>query len=356
MTAVPMLQADDVDAGVAWHYGDPFGEQRMLAAGVGAVDLSHRGLVEVTGADRLSWLDSLTSQLLLPLQPGDSAYDLLLDPHGRVEAELHLAVLEDRVLMGVEPGNAAAVVAFLERMRFMLRVEVREVTADWGTVWEPVREAHPSLPSVLTPAVYAGLALPDVGADVSNYLARQEESFCGREVFVPRADLPAYLEGQAGLAGSWAWNALRIAAGVPRLGVETDDRTIPHEVGWLGTAVHMKKGCYRGQETVAKVHNAGKPPRRLVLLRLDGSRDALPPHAAPVQIDGEQVGFIGMSVQHHELGPIASAVVKRGLDPAATLEVDGVRASQQVIVNQDTRGRAQGSVGKVRMRMMGHGG
>lgn len=356
MTAVPMMRADDVDAGVPWHYGDPLGEQRALAAGVGAVDLSHREILEITGADRVGWLDSLTSQLLLNLTPGQSAYDLLLDPHGRVEAEIHVVALEDRLLLSVEPGNAASVLAFLDRMRFMLRVEVRDATSSWAAVWEPVREVHASLPSVLTPALYAGLEVPDAGADVSNYVARQSERFVGREILVPREGLDAYLSAHDRLAGSWAWNALRIAAGVPRFGVETDDRTIPHEVGWLGAAVHMKKGCYRGQETVAKVHNAGKPPRRLVLLHLDGSRDELPAHGTPVQLGDESVGFIGMAVHHHELGPIASAIVKRGLDTTATVQCDGLQASQQVIVNQDTVGTARGSAGKVRMRMLGHGG
>ncbi len=356
MSAVPMLRTDDIDAGVPWHYGDPLGEQRALAAGVGAVDLSHRGVLEITGADRLSWLDSLTSQLLLNLQEGESVYDLLLDPHGRVEAELHIVALEDRLLMTLEPSNSAPVLTFLERMRFMLQVEVRDVSEQWAVVWEPRRELHPNLPTVLTPALYAGLTPPDAGVDVSNYVAHQAEQFGGREVLVPRAELAAFLATQPALAGSWAWNALRIAAGVPRFGVETDERTIPHEVGWLGTAVHMKKGCYRGQETVAKVHTAGKPPRRLVLLHLDGSRDDLVVHGAPVKLGEEQVGFVGMSTQHHELGPIASAVIKRGVDPAATLEVAGQRASQQVVVNQDTTGTVKGSVGKVRMRMLGHGG
>ncbi|MHB0929715.1 MAG: CAF17-like 4Fe-4S cluster assembly/insertion protein YgfZ [Candidatus Nanopelagicales bacterium] len=354
MTAVPMMRNDDVDAGVPWHYGDPFAEQRLLAAGAGAVDLSHRGVLEIKGADRLSWLDSLTSQLLLGLQPGDATYDLLLDPHGRVEAELHVAVLEDRLLVGVEPGNAGTVLAFLERMRFMLRVEVRDVTEQWATVWEPVRAAHPRFASVLTPALYAGLPLPDAGADVTNYVAPQTEHFAGRELFVPRAELKAYLATHPALAGSWAWNALRIAAGLPRFGVETDERTIPHEVGWLGSAVHMKKGCYRGQETVAKVHNAGKPPRRLVLLHLDGSRDDLPQHGVPVMAGEEQVGFLGMSAHHHELGPIATALVKRALDPARELTVAGLQAAQQLIVNQETAGTVRGSAGKVRMRMLGH--
>ena len=354
MTAVPHMHPDDVDAGVPWHFGDPFAEQRLLAAGRGIVDLSHRGVIEVTGEDRLSWLDGLTSQLLLGLQPGDSTYDLLLDPHGRIEAELHVVALADRVLLTVEPGNAAHVLEFLDRMRFMLRVAVRDVTDEWAVVWEPVREAHATLPTILTPDPYAGLPMPDVGADVSNYRAPLESHFAGREVLVSRAELEAHLSAHDDRAGTWAWNALRIAAGVPRFGVETDARTIPHELGLLGIAVHMRKGCYRGQETVAKVHTAARPPRRLVLLHLDGSDDNLPAHGTPVLHEGAEVGFLGMAVHHHELGPIASAVVRRSVPVDAIVEVGGQRATQQLIVRPETAGESRGPVGAVRMRMLGH--
>ena len=354
MSAVPHMDAADVDAGVPWHHGDPFGEQRMLAAGRGIVDLSHRGVIEVTGEDRLSWLDGMTSQLLLGLEPGESTYDLLLDPHGRIEAELHVVALDDRLLLSVEPGNAESVLAFLDRMRFMLRVAVRDVRDEWAAVWEPVRAPHEAWPSILTPAPYAGLPMPDVGADVSNYRAPLEHHFAGREVLVPRHELDGLLASRDDRAGTWAWNALRIAAGVPRFGVETDERSIPHELGLLGIAVHMRKGCYRGQETVAKVHTAARPPRRLVLLHLDGSEDTLPAHGTPVMHADAEVGFLGMAVHHHELGPIASAVVRRAAPVDAVLEVAGQRATQQLVVRPETAGETGGPVGAVRMRMLGH--
>lgn len=333
MRGIPSADPTAVDAAVAWHCGDPFAEQRMLAEGRGAVDLSHRDVIAVAGADRLSWLDSMTSQLLLDLKPGDCTYDLLLDPHGRVEAELHLHDDGQQTLITLEPGNAATVVEFLDRMRFMLRVDVRDVTAEYAVVWEPKREVHPEFPTILTPAAFAGLSMGDVGADVSRYTAPRSHPWRGREVLVPRPRLDEYLDRVDGLAGSWAWNALRVASGVPRFGVETDHKTIPHEVGWLGTAVHMRKGCYRGQETVARTHNMGKPPRRLVLLHLDGSLDQLPAHGTEVLHGERPIGFLGMAVQHYELGPIASAVVKRNTPIDAVLEVAGMQASQDVVVN-----------------------
>jgi folate-binding protein YgfZ len=155
----------------------------------------------------------------------------------------------------------------------------------------------------------------------------------GREVFLPRTDLPAYVSEPAGI---WAYEALRVAAGAPRLGFETDHRTIPHEVGWIGRAVHLDKGCYRGQETVARVHNLGRPPRRLVLLHLDGSDSQLPSHGDPVDLDGRQVGFVTSSARHHELGPIALALVKRTTPDDASLTAGGVPATQQSLTGVDS--------------------
>ena len=123
-------------------------------------------------------------------------------------------------------------------------------------------------------------------------------------------------------AGTWAYEALRVAAGRPRLGFDTDHKTIPAEVDWIGVAVHLQKGCYRGQETVARVYNLGQPPRRLVRLHLDGSADALPSRGDALQLDGRTVGFVGTVAQHYELGPIALGLVKRKVtDDAAVVAV-----------------------------------
>jgi folate-binding protein YgfZ len=129
------------------------------------------------------------------------------------------------------------------------------------------------------------------------------------------------IDAGAAPAGMWAYDAMRCAARRPRLRFETDHRTIPHEVGWIGTAVHLQKGCYRGQETVARVHNLGKPPRRLVLIHLSGESDDLPAPGTPVSVDGRTVGFLGTAVHHYELGPIGLAVIKRSTSDDAELTV-----------------------------------
>jgi folate-binding protein YgfZ len=133
----------------------------------------------------------------------------------------------------------------------------------------------------------------------------------------------------------WAFDAFRIAAGEPRLGLDTDHRTIPNEVGWIGSAVHLDKGCYRGQETVARVYTLGRPPRRLTVLHLDGSDNRLPVRGSDLANADRAVGFVGTSARHHELGPIALAMVKRNIDSAVSLTVDGMAAAQQVVVDPE---------------------
>jgi folate-binding protein YgfZ len=210
----------------------------------------------------------------------------------------------------------------------MLRVEVADVSGDHAVL------------TVLGPV--AG----DIAAGLDGVLASVKPGpFGTNDLIVARDRLAATaaelaLRGAAA-AGMWAFEALRIAAHVPRFGLDTDHRTIPHEVGWIETAVHLNKGCYRGQETVARVHNLGHPPRRLVFLNLDGSEDRLPGHGDQVELDGTTVGFTGSAARHYELGPIGLALVKRTVPVDATLLAGGVPAAQEVIVPPDTGANVQ---------------
>ena len=317
LTSPGAVAADEPDSHVAWHYGDPFAEQRALTGTAGLVDRSNRGVVRVTGADRLSWLHSLTTQDLEHLPPHTAAQALVLSPNGHVEH--HLTLVDDgtAVWAHVEPGKAPGLVSFLESMRFMLRVEPEDVTGKYA---------------VLT------LKGPRAGEFAPDETAAMRQPF-GIDLIVPRDQVQtaaAELTGRGvRLAGMWAFEALRIAAHQPRFGLDTDHRTIPHEVGWIGPAVQLDKGCYRGQETVARVHNLGHPPRRLVLLHLDGSADRLPAHGDPAELDGTAVGFVGSASRHYELGPIALALIKRTTPVTADLLAGGVAAAQEVIVSPD---------------------
>jgi len=316
------------DAGVAWHYGDPVAEQRALEAGHAVVDQSHLGVVTVSGPDRLTWLHSLTSQHLSGLAPFTSTETLVLDPNGRVE---HLAgVVDDGSTTWLLTQTAAGLAAWLDRMRFMLRVEVADVTADWAVVGEPVHRE-----SVVGEAVAWVDPWPRTGEVSAAYGSSDVEhvghGWAWREVVVPRRDLPAVL-AERPRAGTWALEALRVAAGRPRHLRETDHRTIPHELDLLRTAVHLQKGCYRGQETIARVHNLGRPPRRVVLLHLDGSGHLLPAAGTGLRLGDKVVGRLTTVARHHELGPIALGVIKRNTPADAVLDADGVAAAQDVLV------------------------
>ena len=376
LTLPGAVQAESIDAGVAAHYGNPMIEQRTLAAGRAVVDLSHRGVLSVAGPDRLTWLNSIASQELKALQPGESTEMLLLDPTGRLEYAIR--VLDDGVetWLLVEAAELPGLHKFLDRMKFMLRVQVVDHTLAYATIG-----AMTDAPATVGLAAAApnGVALtwldPWAAVTRGGYQYAETPEHPGihwtyTETLVPRASLPAVCDALAAgtltaqtptgaaasaspvnakvtPAGLLALEALRIAAWRPRRAREVDEKSIPHELDWLRTAVHLNKGCYRGQETVAKVHNLGHPPRRLVMLHLDGSEGVLPAPGDPVQADRlrpEQeaervtVGAITSSAIHYELGPIALAVIKRTIPAASTLYVQSegivISANQEIIVPQ----------------------
>lgn len=290
------------DTGAVWHLGEPVKEERALQAGTAYVDLSHRPVVAVTGSDRLTWLHSLTTQHLENLAPGVWTEALILDPKGHVEFQLFLVDDGQTTWIHTEPNTSEPLISFLESMKFLLNVDVRDASSERVV-----------------------LRAPGKG-----------DAYGGPYALVPREEkdetIAAFQSGGAIEAGMWALEAERVSLGRPRMGFETDFKSIPNELGWLVTAVHLDKGCYRGQETVAKVHNLGKPPRRLVLLLLDGSQIDLPHTGDPVMWNGDQVGYVGTVARHCELGPIALAVVKRTIEVDEVLFAAGIPATQELLV------------------------
>ncbi|MUL43315.1 folate-binding protein YgfZ [Streptomonospora sp. PA3] len=328
LTRPGAVAAAPPDSDVAAHYGEPVQEGRAMDRSAAWIDRGNRGVVRVGGPDRLSWLHSLTSQHLADAAPGTAAEALVLDTNGHIR--FHLSLVEDgtAVWMHTEPGAGADLAAFLDSMRFMLRVEVEDLSDARAvlTLAGPDREAALAL-------------VPDLGADVP---LRRTDS--GVDLFLPAESVSpvAAALADAGIrpAGMWAHEAARIADHRPRLGLDTDHRAIPHEMGWVGPAVHLDKGCYPGQETVARVHNLGRPPRRLVLLHLDGTAERLPERGAAIELEGRSVGAVGSSARHHELGPIALGLVKRTVPTDAQFSVDGIAAGQEVVVPPDTGANA----------------
>ena len=299
MSAV--LVEDGPDKGAIWHFGEPVKEQRAIEAGSAWADLSHLSVVAVSGEDRLKWLHDLTTQFLTDLEVGIWKPAMILDPQGHVEYEFNLVDDGTTTFLTLDASYAEPLVTYLTKMRFMLKVDVRDATSE-----------------------FAVLRAPGAATDIGGPFA-----------LVPRgevADMAQTFGAVATQVGTWALDAERVAAGRPRIAFETDHKSIPNELGVLNGAVHMNKGCYRGQETVAKIFNLGNPPRRLVMLHLDGSDVGFPATGTKIENDGVVVGFIGTVARHHELGTIALAMIKRNTPTDATLSVDGIAASQQVIV------------------------
>ena len=284
------------DKGAIWHFGEPNKEQKELVSGNGWADLSHRGVISISGKDRLTWLHALTTQHLEKLTPGDWQEGLILDTQGHIVEQLFLVDDGSTTWIHTEAQRCAPLIEYLEKMKFMLDVDVIDQSNNYAVL-------------------RAAGATDNIG---------------GPYALVPRAELSdtviAFNKAHTQV-GIWALEALRVAQGRARLLFEVDHKSIPNELGFLNKAVHMQKGCYRGQETVAKVFNLGQPPRKLVLLHLDGSMVELPEHGAKITLDDKEIGYIGTVARHFELGPIALGVIKRNTPQRAQLLAGNVPAS-----------------------------
>lgn len=311
MITVGQLDPSSPDAPVAAHFGDPLREQRLTEA---VVDRSHRGVLRLAGPERLSFLHNLASQHLLDLEDGQATQALILSPHGHIEHHFWVSAVGDELYVDVDPGYVDQLRDFLLKMRFFSQVEIEDASLKVHSVVGhtfdlpepdilPVPGAKFATGEVpLRPtALYA---LKSVDGGFVRHTPLGVDFLVASDGDLP--DLPK--------AGLWAYEAWRVAKRLPRLGFDTDHRTLPSEVDLTAVAVHLEKGCYRGQETVARVHHLGRPPRALRLMHLDGvTTDHLPKPGTPVMSGERQVGFVGTAVHHFEQGPIALGILKRNI-------------------------------------------
>ena len=301
MSQSPVLVEEGPDKGAVWHCGEVAKEQRALAEGKAWADLSHRTVVAVSGEERLAYLHAVTTQHVENLQPGVWKDGLILDAQGRIAHQFILVDDGTTTFLQVDSERAQPLISYLTKMKFMMKVDVRDASSEFVILRAPGKTDDIGGPYALVP------------------VSEKKET------------IDAF--NQANLqVGMWVLEAERVASGRARIGLETDHKSIPNELGLLNGAVHMKKGCYPGQETVAKVFNLGHPPRRLVLLHLDGSDVKIPAHGSPVFNGETEVGFVGTVARHYELGTIALAIIKRTVPANATLHVEGIPASQEILV------------------------
>ncbi|RPA02593.1 folate-binding protein YgfZ [Gordonia sp. OPL2] len=360
---------------VAWHYGDPLGEQRTAERSAVIVDRSDRAVIELPGPERLTWLHTISSQHVQGLPDRMSAENLSLDLNGRVEEHFILTDVDGVTWIDTEGVRGGPLLDFLTKMVFWAQVQpgarpdmtVLTVVGP-DVVRGPIAELLELTPDA---PVYAAGDLPELHHEEEPLGFWRLMPPIGEGGRIPVVDLvipessadtwwTQLTDAGARMAGTWAYEAHRVAALRPRLGVDTDDRTIPHEVNWIGDpseqgAVHLDKGCYRGQETVARVHNLGKSPRRLVLLHLDGSADERPAPGDPVTAAGRTVGRVGTVVDHFELGPIALALVKRAVGADVDLLVDGEHPMSARIDPDSIRADDRPQAGRVAIERLRRG-
>ena len=380
------------------HFGNPLREQALLAQGQAWAWLS-RDVVEVSGADRLSYLTTVSTQVLTDLEnDGQSRQVLFLDANGHIlYAALAVAALmpdsgEQSVLLLVDAGCGEGLAQLLNSRRFMLRVQaqvrpnwqvagaigdgvqklagvVENLVTTWRDPWPGITPGgstyftgtrHPGAnyrAGGVVVALEPGQTAPDQSAASGQEAAPGQEHALAPGQEQASGQEPGQALAAAGLTqgltqvGELAWEALRIEAGLPRWVREVDARAIPNELDWLRTGVHLNKGCYPGQETIARTVNLGRPPRRLVQLQLAGWQGQLPEVGARVYLPagdnpaGKVVGAITSVARHWELGNIALALVRRGVPAQAELAVDleaGYEsASQELLV--DPAGKAEAS-------------
>ena len=301
------------------HFGNPLLEQRKLLEQKAYVERSDTAVIEVKGPDTLSWLHSLTSQNIVNLTAGQSTESLLLTPNGHIEQQLKIVVTQDGVLVAVHKDKLEALTEWLLKMRFRSKVEIstrEDLRVFGGFVADPAESF-----------VWADPWSNEALASVSYNPARKD--FAWFEWFSETApDLER--------AGLMAYHALRIAAGRPEI-TDIDERSLPHEFDWLNSAVHLSKGCYRGQETVSKVHNLGHPPRRLAILNLEQG-DLIASYGDEVLYQEKVVGKVVAAGLHFEQGSVALALLNRNT-PYLDLQVQTgqslVGATQEMLVPHD---------------------
>jgi folate-binding protein YgfZ len=322
---------------VKQHYGNPMIEQRSLFEGDSVCLMDPVGIICISGADRLTWLHSLLSQNLKNLKPGESAEALLLDPQGHIEQQIKVIDDGETTWLMVNKENTAPLLDWLTKMVFRMKVELTDRSADFALVGSTKPKPELAFVSNSQPMVWKD-GWPGVTLGGYRYSTR-EVNYSWFEQLVESSEVDNGL-GQVSLSGTMAADALRVAAGRPLAASEIDEKSLPHELDLLATAVHLSKGCYRGQESVAKVHNLGHPPRRLTFLHLDGSEHSLPDVGDEVRVSGQEkvVGKITSAAQHFEMGPIALAVISRSVTEDASLEVSSsggmIAATQEIIVPQ----------------------
>jgi len=294
-------------------------EYELLRDAVGLVDRSSRGKVTLFGGEALEFLQGQVTNDVEALSEGTGCYAALLNHKGKVRADMRVLRGADRVWLDTEPGLQAILEQTVRMYGIGRDVRVEDVTAERALL-SLLGPAARSTLDVEPPGVEHSFVEGEHGLYVTTHL--------GVDVICAASDADGVRAAlDVDEVSEDAAECLRIESGRPRLGLDFDTDTIPEEAGLNERAVSFTKGCYVGQETVARLHYKGKPNRHLRGLRLSepGTR------GDELRLDGRAVGAVGSVSISPVLGPIALAVVRREAAPGDVLEVGESGATAKVV-------------------------
>jgi folate-binding protein YgfZ len=314
-------------------FGDAPGEQTALRTQAGLLDLSFRGRICLTGADRIRFLHGQVTNDVKRLPVGAGCYAALVTAKGKMESDLFVYNLRDELLLDFEPGLTDALSRRLNKYIVADDVQVVDVASDYGML---------SVQGPAAGATVKGLGFfPEIPAQRFNFTAMANETLgelylmnqprlgsAGFDLFVPVASLGAVADrllaatkAVGGRACGWqAFDVLRMEAGIPRFGVDMDETNLPLECGIADQAVSYTKGCYIGQEIINRVHSFGHVTKELRGLRLADDLPTLPVRGDRLFHAGREAGYVTSAVKSPWLnGQIALGYVRKEMNQTGTV-------------------------------------
>jgi folate-binding protein YgfZ len=303
------------------------GQYRVIREDAGVLDRSDRGKLLVNGPDAADFLQGQLTNDVEALPPGAGCYAALLDRKGHMQADMRvLRLAEDEIWIDTEPEAEGPVARHLGTYRVGREVEVVELGPDrailslLGPAADELTGIGPLSPEhAHREAQVGGVACRAVATDLGiDFVAEARHAEALKEALIAAGAAPV---------SEAAAEILRVEGGRPRFGREMGTQTIPQEAGIDERAVSFTKGCYIGQETVARLHYKGKPNRHLRGLRLAApARDG-----DPIAVGDREVGLIGTAVVSPAHGPLALAVIRREAEPGSRVDVGADRIDAEVV-------------------------
>ena len=317
---------------VVAHYGNALAEHAALRSNAAVFDLGFRSRLCLAGADRAEFLHGQVTNEVKSLVPGAGCYAALVNARGRMQSDLNIWRLQDELLLDFEPGMAALVTARLEKFIIASDVQVLDASPHFGhlSVQGPRAEQVVAALGLLleVPAqLFSSAAQSDATLGQLYVMNLPRTGTTGFDLFAPHASIAAIADkliaaarGVGGCAAGWqALEWARVEAGLPRFGADMDETTLPPEAGLESRAISYTKGCYVGQEVIARIRTYGQVARRLCGLRLADDLAALPARGEKLFKDGKEAGFITTAIASPALkANVAFGYVRREMNAAGT--------------------------------------